>query len=267
MNLNNKISKISIAAAAAAFLLCSSAQAADVYYDVPLTSGTGVNATPNPSNNAYNPVENNLPAGALLGGDAQNNSGSTWIPQTITVWAVDTENLSSASGGTTLPAGWATGLELVGGSSTGVITGISNAYTVTPAAYQGSVNGTNYLSSFSSTPGNNVYDGVWALSFNVTHLGITNGEDFVFGVAGASDLSLNATACVTTACVSNGIIELTDPPASYSIANVWNYVSTAGSNPVISSDVNVLIQSPEPTTWMLFGVGIGVLGLVRRRRG
>jgi hypothetical protein len=271
-----KIAKI-LTAAAVALLFCSSALADDVLYSLPETSGAGVNATPNQTNTAYNICQDFGGVhctGYSYGGDVVNTSGSTWNVSTLTVWVVDNENLVGApSGGVTEPSEFASGLQLVGSPLSGAAPPFGTAapvattsYSVTPAPYTGSLDGsTNY---YSPTTGD--YDGVWQVSFNVTGLTIGAGEDYFFAVldpANTSDVSLNATACSgatavppLNACVSNGI-DIMIPTGD--IDGAYNYVNGGAS-----SDVDVELDStvPEPATWLLFGGGIGVLALVRRRR-
>jgi hypothetical protein len=272
MRSNANISKILIAGAVA-FLFCFSAQA-DVLYSLPETSGLGVNAPSGQTNTAYNACQIGY-CSYLFGGDATNTSLSTWDVTSLTVWVVDNENLPATStGGVTQPSEFATGLTLFGGaiSGAGPVFGVATAvattgYSVTPAPYSGSSNGSNY---YSPTTGD--YDGVWQVSFNVTGLSILSGEDYFFAVADSSNplnVSLNATVCTGAAgalpCVSNGI-DVAD--SSGDIIGAYNYADTGG---VTSSDVDVelggSVSTPEPTTLLLFGAGVGVLALVRRRRG
>ena len=60
-----------------------------------------------------------------------------------------------------------------------------------------------------------------------------------------------------------------------SVQGFYNYMDTGANgkprpDPLAGADVDVNLgvkASPEPSTWILLGVGIGILGLVRRRRG
>ena len=279
MKANAKFARVLIAGAAA-FLFSTVAMADDLLYSLPETSGSGVNGSPQ-TNLGYNACENLL-CGSMLGGSVYNTGSLDWHVTTLTVWAIDNEQQLSGSDVTpTPPASIATGLVLVGGngdSGLGATTGIvSSSYTVLPAPYADSLNGANYRSPSGK------YDGVWELTFNVTGLTISAGEDYVFAVGDSSGalnndaslLALNATLCNgytdVSPCVSDGIVAIGDG----AITGYYNYLDTGingypSPDQLISSDVNVELEGttvPEPTTWLLFGVGVGVLGLVRRRRG
>jgi hypothetical protein len=260
MNTNTKITKILIAAAVA-FLFCSSAQAGllSPTSRIIVTSSPQLNGNP-PLNTAYTPstLGNSLTTPTdLLGGDIQNTTGATWYVTGFTVWAV---------GGTsdTLP-GFAPPT-LFGGDASGTIAGIAGApasETYTPYTVSADSN-PNYLSS---STGNHY--AVWQLNYNVS-LTITPGEDYVFGVSGSDGNPLTATAgvpCTAVTCVSSGIVEYT---AGGAVVGAWNYLNTSAPN-AVNSDVNVALygttSTPEPATWLLLGAGVGVLGLVRRRRG
>jgi hypothetical protein len=283
MSSKAKITKI-LTAVAVAFLFCSSALADDVLYSLPETSGSGVNATPNQTNTAYNICQDfgsgpptDYCTGYSFGGDVTNTSSLTWNVSSLTVWVVDNENLlSTPSGSLTEPTEFASGLQLVGTpiSGSGPVFGAAAAvattgYSVTPAPYSDSSNGTNYYSPFTEK-----YDGVWQVSFNVTGLTIGAGEDYFFAVldpANTSNVSLNATLCSgataappLNACVSNGIVVM-DP--SNNVVGAYNYANGGASSDVdVEVDGTATTVTPEPTTWLLFGGGIGVLALVRRRR-
>ena len=238
------------------------------------------------TNVSYNDAENGL-SGSMLGGDVTNLSPYGWIVDTITVWAVDSENMPGASDIPTEPSSIFSGnLVLVGGAVTsgsfpyGSTSIVSTSYTAAPAPYSDSSNGTNYLVQYGANAGQ--YDGVWALTFDVGGLFIASGEDFAFGLGDSSSylnndaslLALNATLCngythyaSASACVSNGIAGIT----AGQIAGFYNYGDTGSTyhDALISADVNIQlmgISTPEPTTFVLFGIGVGVLGLVRRRR-
>jgi hypothetical protein len=300
MRSNAIIAKILIAAAVA-FLFCSSALADDVLYALPETSGPGVNLsgtyhssynsvvteTTSQTNTAYNICQDFggiYCTGYSFGGDVVNTSTSAaWNVTSLSVWIVDNQN-SSILGASTAsfsePSSFASGLQLVGGPITnstspyGATTAVSTSYTVTAAPYSGSSDhSTNY---FSPTTGK--FDGVWEVSFNVTGLTIAPGEDYVFAVldpGNTSDVSLNATLCSgdtaispLNACASSGIDAL-GPGGS--ILGAYDYADTGPpyGTPLITSDVDVELDgtaTPEPATWLLFGAGIGVLTLVRRRR-
>lgn len=245
-----------------------------ILYSLPETSGSGINASP-PVNNAYNGCQD-ISCDYLLGGDVINGSAGNWSVSQLTVWVVDNENVSSASGGVTVPSEFATGLGLVGGvvTGSGATTGGTVApvtvtsYTVSPAPYTGSSNGSNYLASFSGQ-----YDGVWQVTFNVAGLTIFSGQDYAFAVtdpANGYNVSLNATACgvyTFSSCMSNGI-DVID--SNGNLIYAYDYGTTSDQNPVVSSDVDVTLEGtsfvPEPTTLLLLGAGVGMLGLVRRRR-
>jgi hypothetical protein len=278
---NINIDKILIAGAVA-FLFCSSARADNILYALPETSGSGVNGSPQ-TNVSYNACQQ--PGGLcvdgvqLLGGDVTNLTDLTWDVNTLILWAVDSEGLSSPTATPTMPANFANGLTLVGGNVNGAIGSVSSNYTIAAAPYSGSSNGTNYYS-----PSTGKYDGVWQLTFNVTGLTILPGETYVFAVDDPSDeseLAANATLCNNTnssysnyndypsqqACASDGIVLI---GGGY-VTGAYNYGDTgpAYDSALISSDVDIELDGsavPEPTTWVLVGVGIGVLGLVRRRR-
>jgi len=255
-------------AGAAALLLSSAAKADSLLYNLPETSGTGVNATPNQTNVSYNACENEL-CGSLFGGDVTNTSSDNWNISTLVVWVVDNEQITGAGASTATPTEPSafSNLELVGGLVDGSIANVAGSPVITAAPYSGSLNGTNYLSPSGG------YDGVWQVSFSVPSIFLAPGQTYAFAVADTSsdanndttDLALNATTCTgaagATPCVSDGIVVITGG----AVAGAYNYADSS-----VSADVNVALYgtaTPEPTTWMLFGAGFGVLGLVRRRRG
>ena len=291
MSANAKFARI-LTAAAVALLFCSPVLADDLLYSLPETSGSGVNntgETGGQTNVAYNAAENSL-SGSMLGGDVSNLSPYGWIVDTITVWAVDAENMPGESDTPTEPSSISSGnLVLSGGLITsgtspyGSTSIVSSGYTVAAAPYSGSSNGTNYLAQYGSNAGS--YDGVWALTFNVGGLYIASGQTFAFGVGDsssalnndASDLALNATLCngytdypSSSACVSDGIAVITGGQ----ITEFYNYADTGvngipSPDNLISADVDIELDgssTPEPATFLLLGAGVGVLGLVRRRR-
>jgi hypothetical protein len=289
---NAKIAKIPIAVAVA-FLACSSARADGILYALPETSGSGVNlaaiSQSGQTNTAYNACEQ--PIGLctngvqLLGGDVTNLTNLTWNVNTLIVWAVDSENMSSptvtnpATATPTMPADFSSGLTLVGGNVDGPIGSLSSNYAIAAAPYSGSSNGTNYYS-----PTSGEYDGVWQLTFNVADLTIAPGETFVFALNDPNHeyaLALNATLCNNTnslfanyndypsmqPCAGDGIVLV----AGGYVTGAYNYGDTGPTydDGLISSDVDIELDgvaTPEPATWALCGVGIGVLGWVRRRR-
>jgi hypothetical protein len=262
MNSNTKITKILIAAAVA-FLFCSSAQGGTVYtvpgayadsdvnvllsatyppsgppiYALLPASGACVNALPTPCNNAYNATESGLTLGALLGGDVTNTTATAWGVGSLSVWAVGYTPVT-ATQVPPFPFEWSTPLTLIGGAyvdNTSIMSAVATTSTGVYTPFVGTLDGSkNYASS--GSPG--TYYAVWQLTFNTSGLVILPGEDYVFGVStgGADNLQLLGTSCPSGVCISSGDVKL---------------------DPIV----------PEPTTWMLFGVGIGVLGLVRRRRG
>lgn len=276
MNTNTKITKILIAAAVA-FLLCSSVQASDIIYSRPLTSGPNVNANP-PSNNAYNTAQNGIAAGDLLGGDVQNNDAYDWWPMTLSVWAVGPVDPSLGPNGVPSAFPWTT-LTLYGGdyaNGAGTIATLATTTTGVYAPYVGAGDGSTNYSATYGNPVTPAYAAVWKLTFNVTGLEIAQGEDFWFGVSDGtpSDLQLNATQCSdptlghADACVSMGIDEFTPGGAPVGSYDMWTTgPGQTPPNALISSDVNVELDAPEPTTLLLFGAGLGILGLARRRRG
>jgi hypothetical protein len=264
MNTNSKPIRISIVAAVA-LLLCCVAQAG-VLYDVPLTSSVpgfnpGVNA-PSRTNDAYNPTNNGV-SPDLLGGDAINASGLFWTVDSLTVWAVGYTAVGST--GQTLSPDEYTSLALYGGDAVGPATLVGTATTASEiqvgylSSYDGS---TNYHSS-----GGNYY-GIWQVTFSGLSIAIGPGVDYAFAVKDTSgtphDINLHATACPggdPNNCISSGIVDFVSAPLNtYTVNGVFTNLD----------DVNVKLtgtETPEPTTWLLFGVGLGVLALVRRRRG
>jgi hypothetical protein len=279
MKPTSNFAKILTIAGVAAFLFCSTASADELLY-IPETSGPGVNNPNGFTNLAYSTNENGE-SGAMYGGAFTNNTDSIWQVDSFVVWVVDNEQITGAGAGTAPTAypvaptfGNFSSLTLLGGnvviagssvvsSSIAQISsgGLGAGYTIAAAPYASSLDGsTNYLSSMSP----DTYDGVWQVTFNVTGLFIGSGETFAYSVADSptqknndnTDLALNGTACGyggNPACQTNGL----------SLIN--GTVETIYAN----DDVNVELFGsavPEPTTWMLFGAGMSILALVRRRR-
>jgi hypothetical protein len=275
-----KIAKILIWCAAF-LLLCSLAQADDILYNVPETSGSGVNNAPNQTNVSYNACQfgNDL-CTDLAGGDFTNNSPYTWYVNQLIVWAVDNEQVGAKTGGVTdtAPYNLTSGLALYGGNITsgysGVVSLVSGSYSIAAAPYSGTTDGsTNYYSPIASELADSpTWDGVWQLSFNVTGLTIAPGETYVFGVGDSSSvennstslIALNATTCTGASgahpCVSDGIMIM----SGGDVVGNYNY-GTVGD---ISADVDAELLGtgvPEPATWLLLCAGAGLLGLKRRR--
>lgn len=272
MDTNSKFIGISTVAAVA-LLLCSVAQA-DILYSLPLPSSSalvdpGVNA-PSPINNAYSPGAN--PTTYLFGGDVYNNpiinAGATWHVDSLTVWAVGSIPIARTGS----PAGgfeYSHGLTLYGGDYIGgtndmIPVGIP-VYTGTQVGYASSYDGsTNYYSSGST------YYAIWEVTFSGLSFAIAPGVDYSFALESVSPdpgVPLHMTSsCVPSNCNSRGLMVFTP--------GVGNTYSVIGAIPD-DGDVNVMLTgsttepvlTPEPTTWLLFGVGLGVLALVRRRRG
>src|ERR1017187_2134948 len=264
MNTNSKPIRISIVAAVA-LLLCCVAQAG-VLYEVPLTSSApgvnpGVNA-PSRTNDAYNPTNNGV-SPDLLGGDAINASGLFWTVDSLTVWAGVYPAVGS-TGQTPSPDEY-TSLALYGGDAgvaTATLVGTATTASESQVGYSSSYDGsTNYHSS-----GGNYY-GIWQVTFSGLSISIGPGVDYAFAVKDTSgtphDVQLHATACPggnPNNCIRSGIVDFVQAGSNYTVNGVFTNLD----------DVNVILtgtETPEPTTWLLFGVGIGVLGLVRRPRG
>ncbi len=259
--------------AAVALAFCSVVQADEILYTVPLPSGPGVNAANNPTDVAYSPAEQigaqSIPAGDLLGGDATNPTNAIWSVNSVTLWV---EGYTPVTATGTVPFEYSSGLTLYGGiinSAPNValpnapLSDLGTVSTGTQTMYSGTGgNPTNYLSQNAATA--NDYFAVWQVTF--TGLDITMGPQADWGFALSSpsqSLALAATACPDNNadnCVSSGVIDFTPNGAQYDL------VATYGS----AGDVNMELSgtaTPEPATFLLFGVGVGVLALVRRRRG
>jgi hypothetical protein len=263
MNLNSKSIRILIVSAVA-LLLCSVAQA-DVLYNLSLPSSTpgispGVNA-PDPINSSYLPTEN--PTTTLLGGDVYNdpiaNSNITWDVTSLTAWVVGSTPLGSA---TDLASGpeFPSGLTLYGGAYAGPSSVMSQLGTPNTlpsgqvqytSSYEGT--GTNYLSTLD---GSNYY-AIWQVTFTGLTIAIGPGTDYAFALrstGGDPGVALHLTSsCLTGGpgntndCNSLGVMNF--------VRNIAGWYTVNGAYPF--GDVNVELE----------GVGIGVLGLVRRRRG
>ena len=274
MNLNSKFIGISIVAAAT-LLLCSVAQA-DILYSLPLPSGTLVNSS-TPINNAYSPGPN--PTAYLLGGDVHNdpviNAGKTWYVDSLTVWAVGSIPIGSTGNtpvdnGQPLTFEYSNGLTLYGGDyvvgTNDMLPVGSPVYTGTQVGYASSSDGsTNYHSS----SGN--YYAIWEVTFSGLSFAIAPDVDYSFALKSVSP-DPGVPLHVTSSCLP-GQKNCNSYGVMYFFPGDGNTYSVTGAYPY--GDVNVMLTgsttnpvlTPEPTTWLLFGVGLGVLGLVRRRRG
>jgi hypothetical protein len=272
MDTNSKFIGISTVAAVA-LLLCSVAQA-DILYSLPLPSSAalvdpGVNA-PSPINNAYSPGAN--PTAYLLGGDVYNNpsinANATWYVDSLTVWAVGSIPIAG-TGSPAVGFEYSHGLTLYGGDYVGGTNDMlpvgSPVYTGTQVGYASSYDGsTNYYSSGST------YYAIWEVTFSGLSFAIAPGVDYSFALKSVSP-DPGVPLHVTSSCLPQ--INCNSYGVTYFAPGVGNTYSETGAYPY--GDVNVMLTgsttapvlTPEPTTWLLFGVGLGVLGLVRRRRG
>jgi hypothetical protein len=255
--------------AAVALAFCSVVQADEVLYSVPLTSGAGVN-TASPTNVAYSPAEQlGMPAGYLLGGDAANGTGAAWTVDSLTLWVVGYTPVGStgntaAVGGGSVGFEYSNGLTLYGGdidSGAGApISSLGTVYTGVQASYVGSTHGTNFLSTYPTTLGD--YFAIWEVTFTGLDLTMGSGADWGFALSSPShSLALNATACpdgTAATCTSSGVIAYSPNGAQYDLA------ATYGAYGDVNMELDGSTATPEPTTLLLFGAGVGVLAADNR---
>jgi hypothetical protein len=271
-----------------ATLAASLAHADDILYLRPLPT-SGVNDftyPPGPSNAAYSPQENGFPATNIFAGDFTLD-----VPLYLTgisVWAVGYTPLASEiAANTPIAPEWNAGdLHLwwadAGHSSypidlselaPGWVSIERDSYV---SAVQGG--GLNYESNFAggngypSTFGN--YYALWRITFGGLNLVTTAGNDYEFAVSADGQTAtklfqLHMTGCGISqdtgeydAGFCNGVgTILMEPNMSGSFSPNLHEVGGAGNY-----DFNIaLIGVPEPTTLLLIGAGLGLIGLVRRR--
>lgn len=266
-SMKNMIPK-ALALAALACLLGASAHAGVItVWTLPLPT-SGYNVFPNPANAAFAYDLSNTP---ILGGDFTPDVTAT--ANLFSVWVVDNSTTVPATGGNAT-FNW-NDLSLYlgnGGQTADLVAGTT--YVATRATY---ADGSNY----ESTSG--VYEPLWEVTFAMPVTTFTSGQDYLFAVAapsasGQPAFSLSTVnTCVTgtdpsswdySAC--NGSLDVLDATGPGEYTYNTSYYSYVDSNSMMQpiGEVNMELQSaPEPTTWLLLGAGIGVLGLVRRRRG
>lgn len=250
---------------ALALAFCTAAQADDiVVYQVSLPSGSGINtgSQSTQSDLTYDAGAVSLGSGYIVGGDASNGGSNTWSVDSLSLYVVGTDEIGQTASASFQYIG---GLDLYGGSILGgpdsPIGLLGTADTGTQVFYtDGSDNPVNYLSM--SDPG--TYRAVWQVMFTGLDITMGPGADNAFAVTDASgdSIPLAVTACPggdANNCVSSGVIAFDQDGANYDL------YATYGS----AGDVDMIlggVETPEPATWLLLGAGLGVLGLVRRRR-
>jgi len=234
MRLNKRL--IGFLIVAASVLLLSSVGKAGTIYQV----------TPGGPYTAWFPLSGGTPDGSgdiLLGGDVNNGTGSDWDVQSVIVWAAESIPIDPALYGGVISI-----------DSNPLMQQEGSLYSITPAG--------SYVSASS---GDTVP--IWQLLFNVPEFVVPAGDDYVFAVKPESNgptALLMSTGCLPDSCASWGLMEFAADGNAYNAGVVSPDANTFGDVNIILSDTDPV---PEPTTWLLLGAGIGVLGLVRRRRG
>jgi hypothetical protein len=221
----------------------------------------------------------------IVGDDFVNTTGSSYVINNLTVYAIANspgDNIGDELSSVSLY----TGAYSSGVGDPVTLTATLDQAELTAAPEVDYTDSTEYQTLNSGTPGspNTTYDPIYALTFTGLNLSILAGQDYYFAVAGipvsgSYTLSLSASAVSNSSTTidsfdlfaqsgSQYLFEYGDDGADvtcYSLASSsCTAVPIPGSGNYLA--VNFAVNTPEPSTLSILGLGLGALMLKLRRR-
>jgi PEP-CTERM motif len=256
--------------AAAAFVLCSSAQANSVTFAERLLPTSNINTTSStvaniaiPSNYdfGYNDENNNPQTASIMIGDnfvTPTSPEGDWHVDAFSVWGVSMP-------GSLAPLPAISSLTLYVGSN-GVLNPVLAAANALQVTYG---NGQSYVATgdLATTP--QPEHALYQITFTPTNLVLNGGTAYEFGIS-STDPFFQIHACRLNSCVGTNAVN--DGNVIHFWPDSGTYTDWPLQGPLADGtpvDINFQASGgavPEPSTWMLLGAGLSALALARRRR-